>query len=385
MMSPGARLSLFLCGVFMAAGIATAFLPLWLADRGLSAAEIGTVLAAASIGRVLAAPVWGRLADARPRRHVLTAAAALAALASFAFLPAHGFWPALIVVVLQAAAASALMPLADVVAIALSRERRIDYGLVRASGSAAFMAATAVGGWLLGLFGMFLAPLLMAAGHGLAALLGPALPDADQTPLRPRAGLATGLGLLRNRAFLLTVLATACIQGSHAAYYSLASLHWRDAGISEAVIGLLWAEGVLAEILLFIWARRVATRLGPAALTGLAAAAGVLRWTVTGLTTDLAPLIAVQALHGATFGMQHLSAMLILSRAIPPERAASAQTLHAALGGTVSLGLLIWLVGTAYDGTGTVFLAMAMLSLLALPLVPALAQLAQRTGRIAPL
>ena len=33
--------------------------------------------------------------------------------------------------------------------------------------------------------------------------------------------------LLRRRGFLLTVLASAVIQGSHAAYYTLAALHWR--------------------------------------------------------------------------------------------------------------------------------------------------------------
>jgi PPP family 3-phenylpropionic acid transporter len=103
-----------------------------------------------------------------------------------------------------------------------------------------------------------------------------------------------------------------------------------------------------------------------------------LRWTVLGLTTWLPALAAIQALHALTYGFQHLSAMQMLGRTVPPERAGSAQTLHAALGGTVSLGVVTWLAGRAYDGTGTVFLVMAAMALLSLPLAAALAGRASR-------
>jgi PPP family 3-phenylpropionic acid transporter len=115
-------------------------------------------------------------------------------------------------------------------------------------------------------------------------------------------------------------------------------------------------------------------RLPPAALTALAAIACALRWTVLGLTTWLPALVAIQGLHALTYGFQHLAAMQMLGRAVPPERAGSAQTLHAALGGTVSLALLTWIVGRAYDGTGSIFLAMAAMVLLALPIAAALAR-----------
>ena len=45
-----------------------------------------------------------------------------------------------------------------------------------------------------------------------------------------------------------------------------------------------------------------------------------------------AVLAVVQILHAATFAMQHLSAMLLLGRFVPAERAATGQALHAALG-----------------------------------------------------
>ena len=373
-MSPAIRLGIFLCGVFMAAGIGSAFLPLWLADRGLTAAEIGTVLALAAAARVAVAPWWGRAADTWPRRHALTAAAAIALLGNLALAPALGFWPILLVVMLQSAGASALMPLADAVSLALSREGRLDYGRVRAAASAAFMAAAALGGSLVATLGFAVVPLAMAAGHAVAALMGPRLPEAETPRARTPGGLFAGLDLLRTRAFLLVVLASAIVQGSHGAYYTLGALHWRAAGHSETVIGLLWAESLLAEILLFLFARRLFARLSPSPLIALACTAAALRGTVLGRTTALPALAAIQLLHACTFGFQHLAAMMILTRAVPPERAASAQTLHAALGGTVSLGLVTFLAGQAYDGTGTIFLAMAALALTALALIPALRQ-----------
>jgi PPP family 3-phenylpropionic acid transporter len=255
---------------------------------------------------------------------------------------------------------------------------RLDYGRVRASGSAAFTIGTAATGALAGLLGAWVVPLVCAGAYGLAALAARRLGPVASTGRR--GGLGGFRHLLRQHPFLLTVAASACVQGSHGALYALGTLHWQRHGISEGTIGLLWSEGVVAETLFFLTARRLAERIGPAGLTALAAAVAMLRWTVTGLTTDPGPLAAVQVLHGATFGMQHLSAMLMLSRHVPPERAGTAQTLHAALGGSLPVGLASWLAGRIYDGTGAAFLVMAGVAgcgLLIAPLIGAAA--ARRT------
>ena len=82
-----------------------------------------------------------------------------------------------------------------------------------------------------------------------------------------------GWELFRLPPFRLTVACTALIQGAHAAYYGFAAIYWRHQGFSDAVIGLLFAEGIIAEILLFLRGRRLVERLGPAGLTACAAAA----------------------------------------------------------------------------------------------------------------
>ena len=99
------------------------------------------------------------------------------------------------------------------------------------------------------------------------------LPEAATPPAAPRA--FAGLMLFRNPAFRLAVGCTALIQGAHAAYYGFAALFWRSQGLSDTVIGLLIAEGIVAEILLFARGRRLVERLGPAGLTACAARLGV--------------------------------------------------------------------------------------------------------------
>ena len=59
--------------------------------------------------------------------------------------------------------------------------------------------------------------------------------------------------------------------------------------------------------------------------------------------------------------MQHLSAMLVLTRGVRLERAATAQALHAALGYGAPTGLMMLLSGWMYARYGgLVFLTMAV-------------------------
>ena len=362
------RVGLFVGAYFTAMGV-TGFMPLWYADRGLSPAEIGQILGAASFLRVLAGPQWGGVADRLGRRRPVLMGATLAAtIMAFAFPLTAGFWPVLLVAAGQGVAASAINPLADSLALSLARQGLMEYGPVRAVGSATFMLATAAAGSLLTAIGSWLVPFLLAIGYGTSALLTPLLPEAEVGPSRARG--YGGWELFRMPAFRLAVAATALIQGAHAAYYGFAALLWRSQGLSDQTIGLLIAEGIVVEILLFWRGRRLIERLGPAGLTACAAVASVVRWSVIAFSPGLAVLVLVQLLHAATFAMQHLSSMLILGRAIPPERAATAQALHAALGYGIPAGAAMFVSGLLYARFGGLaFLAMALLGGSALLLV----------------
>ena len=133
------------------------------------------------------------------------------------------------------------------------------------------------------------------------------------------------------------------------------------------MIGLLWIEGVVAEIALFTFGRRFVERLGAARLLGLAALAGIARWTVLASTGTLPLIVLAQALHGLTFGASHLGAMRFILEAVPTSHSATGQTLYTGLALGAGYGLSIMLSGPLYAvAGGGAYFAMAGLSALAL-------------------
>jgi len=363
------RFAILFAAQFAAVGVMLPFLPAVLAGHGLAPAEVAIVLAAGSAVRLVAAPLVGRGADALgDPRLVLVAAALLAGVTAAGFALAQAFLLLLVVSLAHSLAMAPVVPLSDALCLGASRRLGFDYGRVRSAGSAAFILAAAAAGQLAALAGVASTVWLFALCLLATAAAALTLPRAPAGP-QDHGGFRAPF---RNAGFRWLLPLSALIQGSHALYYGFVTIHWQAAGLSPAVIGLLWAEGVVAEVALFLWGRRLADRLGAPGLAALAAGAGMLRWAVTAETVWLPALAVVQLLHAATFGAQHLAAMRVLAR-LPPAQAATAQTLHASLGVGLASGLLMLASGPLYAGFGGgAFWAMAGLCALALPVVAGL-------------
>ncbi|WP_209381427.1 MFS transporter [Pararoseomonas baculiformis] len=371
--APLARFAFLLAASFLGVGVSMPFLPPFLAGKGLGAEAVAQVLFAGSLIRFFVSPALGRLADRiGDGRLVMIPCAALAALAAPLFLPAEGFWAVLGVQLLFAAAMSPLSPVGEAMALAATRRAGVDYGPVRAAGSAAFILGAVGAGGMAAWAGYAAVPWLLGGSYAAAVLAAWVLPRPERAPPRPAgAGGLRGpfaLHLLRRPGFGRLVAISALVQGSHAACYGFSSIHWARAGHSAETIGLLWAEGVLAEVLLFLWARRLLGGMSPRALMLLAAGTGILRWVGMALTTEIWALVPLQALHAVTFGAQYMGAMRWLSANPPPGEALAAQSLHAALGTTGAQAMCMLASGWLYARAGgAAFLAMAVLCLLALP------------------
>ena len=92
--------------------------------------------------------------------------------------------------------------------------------------------------------------------------------------------------------------------------------------------------------------------------------AGLIRWSVLGMTTDIAGLIAVQGFHAFTFGATHLAALYYIAKAVPAGFAATAQSLYSsfAVGTTMAFAMLA--SGWLYElYAGAAFFAMAGMSI----------------------
>jgi MFS family permease len=90
--------------MYAAFGVASPFLPAFVSARGLSPEQLGLALGAGTAVRLLTAPLAGRIGDLiKGLRLVLTVCTALAASATLAYLPAHGFGTLVLVMLWHAA------------------------------------------------------------------------------------------------------------------------------------------------------------------------------------------------------------------------------------------------------------------------------------------
>ncbi|SDB72389.1 MFS transporter [Belnapia rosea] len=363
-MSVAWRFALCFAAQFATAGVLMPFLPAVLAGRGLSPGEIATVLALGSAIRLLAAPAVGRGADGfGDARSILVLAAGLTACTITGFAWAPGLAGLLAIAALHALVSAPVVPLSDALCLGAARRFGFDYGRARSAGSASYILAAILAGFAVQWAGATVVIWLASAFFLLTALAARGLPRLEVAG-SGRGGFAAPF---RDPAFRWLLPLSALIQGSHALYYGFSTLHWQAVGLSSGVIGLLWGEGVVVEVALFLWGRRLVDRLGPGGLALLAAVAGVVRWGVTASTNWLPALAMVQLLHALTFGAMHLGAMRVLG-GMPPGQAATAQTLHASLGVGLAMGLLTYACGplyAAFGGGG--FWAMAALCGIALP------------------
>ncbi len=361
------RLSLFFGALFMVAGTKLPYLPVWLDWRGLATAEIAVVTAAPLFLRIVAGPLIAMAADRWGNRRQAASLLAALALGGAALLGvADGFWPILFVTLLGALAAMGLMPLAETVAMSGVRRGGLDYGRMRLWGSVSFIGVGFAAGAAITAYGPGSVLGLLVAGSAVTfgvALFLPPDPEAAGSSARRATLAAIGKSALAPR-FLLFLAAAGAVQSSHAVFYTFGVIEWQRQGLSATWCATLWAVGVIAEIGLFAFSRRIAAQLGAVGLLVAGAAAGSVRWVVMAFDPPLALLLPLQALHGLTFGAAHLGALHFISAHVPPSEAATAQALYASVTAGIGMGLATLAAGPLYAALGgQAYLPMAGLCL----------------------
>lgn len=395
--SEGARIAMFYAALFLIYGIQVPYLPVWLDWKGLDAGQVAFIAAAPFFVRVIVTPIVSLAADARSNhRGMVIAITTLALLAALMLTQASGFLAILLSAMVMMVCGSTVMPLAETVAVDAVRRRGLDYGRMRLWGSATFIVASYIGGYLVDRMGGGVTVWLLVVGAVATVLAAMGLPRAEAVSPMPRprpaepAGVEAGvagsravvqptasataaaLRLVRTPLFLVFLAAAGATQASHAMLYTFGALNWRAQGISTDWIGILWAIGVLVEIALFAWAKPLAARFGVMRLMTIGALACVVRWVVLAFDPPLAALIPLQVLHGLTYGATHVTAIKFIARAVPQAAAGTAQGLYATIAAGIGHGAATIASGKLYPlYGGSSYLAMAALS--AVGLVAAIA------------
>ena len=356
------RLALFYGAIFALVGSHLPFFPMWLRAVGIDASWIGVITAVPALTRFTVLPFVTGLAEKR--------AALRGAMILTAFMTTLGFaavgtqhQPLLVFLayVVTASMWTPTVPLTDAYALRGVARYGLKYGTLRLWGSAAFV----VGALACGLLVDFIAArnliwvIVAMAAFGAAISLG--LAPLDK-PRAPPAAQHRATALLREPGFLAIITAAALIQGSHAAYYTFASITWQLSGLDGLTIAGLWALGVLAEIVVFALSPRF--KLQPSVLVVIAALSAAARWLITAQAPPVAVLAVVQLAHGLTFGLTQVGTMGLMVRHVPIHVMARGQGYLAACAGIVASCASI-LSGAVFARHGPgVYYVMAAMALL---------------------
>ncbi len=301
------RLSGFYLFYFALLGTLLPYWTLYLQSLGLGAATIGWLMGILHVSRVLAPNLWGWLADRTGRRVAIVRLGALASWVCFLAI----FWQTeavgiALVMALFSFFWNAVLPQFEVITLTCLGENRSQYSRIRLWGSIGFILAVVLIGWLLDWVSIEWLPLLVL---GLLVLiwLNTLLLDSCTDRTVEELGEYSSIGaILRQPQVIAFFLVCFLVQLSHGPYYTFYSVMMQGLGYDRAEIGLLWALGVVAEVVLFALMPRILECFSMRHILLVSLGLCVLRWSLTAWWPErLEVMLFAQCLHAATFGSLH--------------------------------------------------------------------------------
>ena len=347
------RLSGFYFAYFALLGGVAPFLSLYFESLGFSPARIGELVAIPMLMRCIAPNLWGWLGDATGQRLLIVRVGALLTAVFFAgiFLRQDYWWLAAIMA-LHSFFWHAVLPQFEAITLAHLGSQSARYSQLRLWGSVGFILTVVLLGLLLQRAGMAVYPMAM---FGIMLLIAVCSSLVPQPPRQPASAAVAGDGFLRRLrqpgvpAFFVAV---ALMQLSHGPYYTFLSIHLEALGYGRGLIGMLWALGVLAEIVLFMFMHRLLAWISLRQLLVVSFALAALRWLLLGtLAEEMLVLLFAQLLHAATFGAFHVASIHLVQQRFGERYQGQGQALYATLAGIGgALGALC--SGYAWAGMG---------------------------------
>lgn len=370
--TPYWRLSSFYFFYFATLGALLPYWSLYLLNRGFEAVEIGGLMALVAATKILAPYIWGWIADHSGLRLVMIRLASLVSVVCFAgvFLPGHFLWMA-VVMFCFSFFWNAGLPQFEVTTLKFLGDEPHRYSDIRLWGSIGFIVTVVSLGPLLDRFGINVLPVILLGLYALIWLSTLYVPENEDLRQHTVAGLSI-LQVLRQPVVIVALLVSFLMQFSFGPYYTFFSIHLENHDYSKAVVGIFWALGVIAEIVVFLLMSRLLPAVGAKRLLILCFGFAALRWWLIGFFA-VQPLVLIfaQSLHAFSFGVFHAVMIHLIHQLFPGRYQGRGQALYSSLsfgaGGALGAGLS----GYAWDayGAAAVFSISAVASLLGLVIV----------------
>ena len=260
-------------------------------------------------------------------------------------------------------------PLVEGLASLFLREENIDYGKARTYGSLGFTV-----------IGIFIGGILSYIGNGalyyiLIILIGvflifmflpqPKLVkniNLDNSSTENKEHLYSWV--LKDRNAILLIITVFLYQLSHTAYNNYNALYLESMNISAKWLsGVILNVSVIAEIIFFIFSKRIVKRIKPKNLMVFAGICAIIRWGALATFHNIYVFTIMQTFHAITFAVAHIAFILILNKDYNNKEIIDMQNLYTAICFQLSMAVGLYIMGALWDiSTSYVFYSSAIIA-----------------------
>ena len=263
-----------------------------------------------------------------------------------------------------------ISPLVEGLASLFLREENIDYGKARTYGSLGYTVVGIFIGGVLGYVGngalYYILIFLVALYLVFMFLPQPKLVknlNLDNNNNNDKKESLYGW-VLKDRNAILLIATIFLYQLSHTAYNNYNAIYLESMNISAKWLsGVILNVSVIAEIIFFIFSKRLVDEIKPKNLLVFAGVCAVIRWAALATFHNIYVFTVMQTFHAITFAVAHIAFILMLNRDYNNKEIIDMQNLYTAICFQLSMAVGLYIMGALWDiSTSYVFYASAIIA-----------------------
>ena len=263
-----------------------------------------------------------------------------------------------------------ISPLVEGLASLFLREENIDYGKARTYGSLGYTVVGIFIGGVLGYVGngalYYILIFLVALYLVFMFLPQPKLVKNLNLDNNSNSNKKESLygWVLKDRNAILLIVTIFLYQLSHTAYNNYNAIYLESMNISAKWLsGVILNISVIAEIIFFIFSKRLVDKIKPKNLLVFAGVCAVIRWAALATFHNIYVFTVMQTFHAITFAVAHIAFILMLNRDYNNKEIIDMQNLYTAICFQLSMAIGLYIMGALWDiSTSYVFYASAIIA-----------------------
>lgn len=263
-----------------------------------------------------------------------------------------------------------ISPLVEGLASLFLREENIDYGKARTYGSLGYTVVGIFIGGVLGYVGngaLYYILIFLVALYLLFMFLPqPKLVKNLNLDNNSNSNKKESLygWVLKDRNAILLIVTIFLYQLSHTAYNNYNAIYLESMNISAKWLsGVILNVSVIAEIIFFIFSKRLVDKIKPKNLLVFAGVCAVIRWAALATFHNIYVFTVMQTFHAITFAVAHIAFILMLNRDYNNKEIIDMQNLYTAICFQLSMAIGLYIMGALWDiSTSYVFYASAIIA-----------------------